>query len=132
MSIGMIIDKYINCRKGGYGTVIDNIESEDQETRMMQLIVRSGNAKSKAIESIKLARNGDFTTARKLYEEACNDLSEAHKFQADMIQDEAGGKHIPLTLLVLHAQDHLMNAITVKDLAKEFIDLYSKIGKSLS
>ena len=28
---------------------------------------------------------------------------------------------------MVHAQDHLMNAITVKDMAEEFIDLYEKI-----
>ncbi|MFS8514414.1 MAG: PTS lactose/cellobiose transporter subunit IIA, partial [Planifilum fulgidum] len=30
----------------------------------------------------------------------------------------------------VHAQDHLMNAITVKDLAVELIDLYKRISTS--
>lgn len=32
-----------------------------------------------------------------------------------------------MSLLMVHAQDHLMNAMTVKDLAAEMIDLYEKI-----
>ena len=28
---------------------------------------------------------------------------------------------------MIHAQDHLMNSITVKDLATEFVDLYEKM-----
>jgi cellobiose PTS system EIIA component len=30
---------------------------------------------------------------------------------------------------MVHAQDHLMNAITVIDMAREFVDLYEKILK---
>ncbi|HCW36206.1 MAG TPA: PTS cellobiose transporter subunit IIA, partial [Staphylococcus sp.] len=32
-----------------------------------------------------------------------------------------------LNLLLIHSQDHLMNAITVKDLANEMIDLYKEM-----
>ncbi|HIX52315.1 MAG TPA: PTS lactose/cellobiose transporter subunit IIA, partial [Candidatus Lachnoclostridium stercoripullorum] len=34
---------------------------------------------------------------------------------------EINGKHVPLSLLMVHAQDHLMNAMTVMDLCKEII-----------
>ncbi len=29
---------------------------------------------------------------------------------------------------MVHAQDHLMNAITVKELASEFVELYKKMS----
>lgn len=32
-----------------------------------------------------------------------------------------------MTLLLVHAQDHFMNALTVNDLANEFVDLYENI-----
>lgn len=40
-----------------------------------------------------------------------------------MIQDEINGESTAVSLLMVHAQDHLMNAQTVKDLAEEFIYL---------
>ena len=35
-----------------------------------------------------------------------------------------------MTLLVVHSQDHLMNAITFRDLAGEMVDLYEKLCAS--
>ncbi|PTF08850.1 PTS lactose/cellobiose transporter subunit IIA, partial [Staphylococcus equorum] len=37
------------------------------------------------------------------------------------------GENINLTLLTVHSQDHLMTAITFKDLAQEMIDLYKEV-----
>ncbi|EAG9877164.1 PTS lactose/cellobiose transporter subunit IIA, partial [Listeria monocytogenes] len=51
-------------------------------------------------------------------------LLEAHHSQTSLIQGEARGEKAEVSLLLVHAQDHLMNAITFKDLAKEIVDLY--------
>lgn len=42
----------------------------------------------------------------------------AHNSQTAMLTKEASGEHIPVTLLLVHSQDHLMTAITYIDLAK--------------
>ena len=34
----------------------------------------------------------------------------------------------PLSLLMVHAQDHLMTSLLCIDLAQEFVDVYKKIG----
>ena len=34
-----------------------------------------------------------------------------------------------ITLLMVHAQDHLMNAMTVRDLAQEMIAMYEEFRK---
>jgi cellobiose PTS system EIIA component len=99
----------------------------EYEQIIMQLIVNAGNAKSKAMESIQLAKTGNIVGARTLYEQAGNDLSKAHEIQTKLIQEEADGKAEEISLLMVHAQDHLMNAITVRDLSQEFIDMYEKI-----
>jgi PTS system cellobiose-specific IIA component len=97
------------------------------ETVIMQLIVNSGNARSMAIEAIRLAKKGEITAARSRCEEAQAELAKTHEAQTQLIQDEAGGNLKEVSLLMIHAQDHLMNAITIKELAQEFIDLYEKI-----
>lgn len=94
----------------------------------MMLIVHSGNARSLAMESMAEAKVGNFAEAQKLMTECDEAGLEAHKIQTDLIQKEAQGESIELTLLMVHAQDHLMTSLVVKDLAKEFIDLYKKIG----
>jgi cellobiose PTS system EIIA component len=99
----------------------------DIETLTMQLIVNSGDAKSKAMEAISYAKKGDFDGAKKLLDEADEFLTKAHEFQTEIIQDDAEGKLKDISILLIHAQDHLMNAITIKDLATEFVDLYKKI-----
>jgi PTS system cellobiose-specific IIA component len=99
----------------------------DDQQIVMQLIVNGGNARSKAMEAIQEAKAGHIGAARSLIEQAGRDLSKAHEVQTELIQDEANGNTTKITILLLHAQDHLMNAITVKDLAQEFIDLYQKL-----
>lgn len=101
----------------------------NMEMVTMQLIVNSGDARSKAMEAVGCAKAGDFAQAANRLEEAQRLLTKAHEFQTDLIQEEAQGNVEKVTILMAHAQDHLMNAITVIDMAEEFIDLYAKISK---
>ena len=107
-------------------------EEKDQQTLMaaMGLIANGGNAKSLAFEAIRLAKKGDIEGARKKLKDADDSLLEAHNSQTNMLTKEAQGDHMHVTLLVVHSQDHLMNAITFRDLAGEMVDLYEKLYKS--
>lgn len=97
------------------------------ETLVMQLIVNSGNAKSKAMEAIYCAKEGDFSKAKDILKSADEFLTQAHRFQTNLIQEEADGNIKNITILMVHAQDHLMNAITIIEMAREFVDLYENI-----
>lgn len=107
-------------------------EQKDQETLMaaMGLIANGGNAKSLAFEAICLAKTGDIEGAREKLKESDKSLLEAHNSQTSMLTQEAQGDHMHVTLLVVHSQDHLMNAITFRDLAGEMVDLYEKLYNS--
>lgn len=95
----------------------------------MQLIVNSGDARSKAMEAIASAKAGRIEEAREKLQKAQDFLTKAHSFQTDLMQEEADGKVNNVSILMAHAQDHLMNAITVLDMAHEFVDLYERISK---
>ncbi|MBO1580201.1 PTS lactose/cellobiose transporter subunit IIA [Bacillus sp. XF8] len=97
------------------------------ETQAFHLILHGGNARSSAMEAIDCAKRGEFTEAETKLQEALQELQEAHRLQTDLIQREAGGEKTEIRLLMVHAQDHLMNAITVKELASEFVELYRKM-----
>ena len=98
----------------------------DIEMIVMKLVVNGGNARSTAIEALRAAKVGDFKKADELMEEADTILKEAHEIQTEMIQNELNGNKVEVGLLMVHAQDHLMNAMTVMDLSKELIDILRK------
>lgn len=98
----------------------------DYQEIIMQLIVSGGNARSYAMEAIRNAKYGNIEAAKKFLLKADDELCNAHKIQTQLIQKEAAGSKIEITLLMVHAQDHLMNAITVKDIAAELVDIYEK------
>lgn len=97
------------------------------EETIFGLISFSGEAKSILMEAIAEAKSGNLDTAKSKVIEASEKLTEAHKVQTKLIQKEAGGDKVEASLLLIHAQDHLMNAILLKDLANEFIDLYDRL-----
>lgn len=82
------------------------------------------------MQAIGCAKEGNLPEARNFIQEAKNSLTKAHESQTDLIQEEAAGNVKEVTMLMAHAQDHLMNAITVIDMVNEFVDLYEKISKT--
>lgn len=101
--------------------------NENNLEAIMGLIVNGGNAKSLAFEAIRAAKEGNFDLADEKLKEADKSLSEAHNSQTEMLTKEAQGNHAEITLLTVHSQDHIMNAITFRDLAGEIVDLYKRI-----
>lgn len=95
--------------------------------KVMGLIMHGGDAKSSAMEAIHAAKTGDFDEAENKLADSEEALEKAHKFQTNLLTIEASGDAVELSLLMIHGQDHLMNAITVKDLANEIIDVYRKL-----
>ncbi|MDF2678456.1 MAG: phosphotransferase system cellobiose-specific component [Bacillota bacterium] len=98
----------------------------DFEEIIMNIIINGGSARSHSMEAIHYAKIGNFPEARLSLIKAEDDLLMAHNVQTSLIQNEASGNKIEVSLLMVHAQDHLMNAITIKDIAQEFVDMYEK------
>lgn len=94
-----------------------------------QLILHAGSARSAAMEAIQAAKNGDFATAENKLTEAETSLQSAHRVQTELLQQEAKGSEQQPTILLVHAQDHLMTALTVKEMAQEMIVLYQRIDE---
>lgn len=101
---------------------------ENFELIIMNLVVDSGTARSCAMEAIYKAKDGALAQADELIAESNEQLSKAHNTQTELIQMELNGQPVPVSLLMMHAQDHLMTSMVVKDLATEFVDLYRKIN----
>ncbi|WP_144555500.1 PTS lactose/cellobiose transporter subunit IIA [Bacillus sp. X1(2014)] len=106
------------------------MNKEELYNHAFQLILHSGNAKSLAMEAMYAAKEGNFDEAEAKLAEADSAFNEAHHVQTDLIHKEAGGDEFNLPLIMIHAQDHLMNSLTLKDLAREIIELHKLIKKA--
>ncbi|WP_080875777.1 PTS lactose/cellobiose transporter subunit IIA [Oceanobacillus timonensis] len=100
---------------------------EEVQLLSFQMILHAGNARSDAMEALLLAKKGKFEEAAGKMEAADEAFAEAHQMQTNLLHDEANGETTELFIILIHAQDHLMNALTVKDLAVEMIDMHQKI-----
>lgn len=94
---------------------------------VMGLIMHGGNAKSLSFQALEEAKAGNFERSEKLFKEANQELKNAHDTQTQMLTNEANGIHTEIDLYMVHAQDHLMNAITFKDLAMEIFSLEKRL-----
>jgi PTS system cellobiose-specific IIA component len=98
------------------------------EEIILNIIMHSGEARSYSMEAISLAKKGNFNEAGELIVKADEELGYAHSSQTSLIQGEAANDKIEFSLLLVHAQDHLMTTMTFKDLAVELIEVYEKIN----
>ncbi|CAI0699379.1 PTS lactose/cellobiose transporter subunit IIA [Serratia ficaria] len=98
----------------------------DLETSVMELLVQAGSARSALLAGLQQARGGDFNAAEASLAEARAAIGRAHGMQTALIGIDQGAGKIPLSLIVVHAQDHLMNAMLIQDLATDMIELYRR------
>jgi len=96
------------------------------ENILIEIISLSGEVKKEFLEAVKYAKNNEFEKAEEVFNEADDKLIKVHLRQTELIKQEANGDKIEGSLMLTHAQDHLMTAILLKDMAQEFIDLYNR------
>ncbi len=100
---------------------VELMNREQYEALVTTIIACSGTARTDMIEAVRYTREGKFDEADVCIKSARESMSQAHAIQTEMIQNEVTGNPIEVTLLMVHAQDHLMNAMTVQDMANELI-----------
>ena len=91
-----------------------------------EIVAYSGDARSRMLDALKAAQEGDFDKAEVLVKEAEECLNEAHKAQTGLLQQEARGEDIAYSITMIHGQDHLMTSILLQDLMKHLIELYKR------
>ncbi len=97
--------------------------------RIFQLITNSGDARSTVFEALAAAQNGNMDKANSFVCMAKEGLLEAHKIQTELIQKESSGDKTELSLLMIHAQDHLMTSILAKDIIEKMICMQNEINE---
>ncbi|MBU5483257.1 PTS lactose/cellobiose transporter subunit IIA [Clostridium sp. MSJ-11] len=99
------------------------------EELIFEIILHGGNARGEAYDALKAAQNGDFEKSKEHLGAAEEEIKIAHKTQTAMIQSEINGEKVEMSLLMVHAQDHLMTALAEKSLIENMIGLYKRINE---
>lgn len=99
----------------------------NSEELAFQLISLAGDGMSNYFKALSEAKKGNFKESDSLYEKGTEMVIKAHKIQSNMLFNEANGESTEMNILLVHAQDHLMNCMLAKEFIKEFIELYKKI-----
>jgi PTS system cellobiose-specific IIA component len=94
----------------------------------MELILCAGNGKAVAIDAIRnLLKDGDVEKAKQQVKEAGKEIGKAHEIQTSLLQNEMSGEKVEKSILLIHAQDHFMNALTIRDMSSLMIEMYEKL-----
>lgn len=100
------------------------------EELVMGIIINAGQARSLSYEALQHAKKGEFERAQALLKEAEAAAREAHLVQTRLIEADEGEGKCKMTLILVHAQDHLMTSMLAKELVEELIAVYRKLAQS--
>lgn len=97
-----------------------------EELEIVQLISIAGESKAKAFEAMKCVQNKEFDRARELIDESRAMDLEAHNIQTELISRELNPEmeSTPISLLMVHAQDHYMTSQLARDLIETMISVF--------
>lgn len=96
------------------------------EQEVFKIILHAGNARGYAFEALDAAEDFDFKRAGELIRQAGQELGKAHQVQTQLIQAELSGNLPEKTLLLIHAQDHLMTAMSEQKLIERMIGIIKR------
>lgn len=96
------------------------------EELIFEIISHTGEARGLIFDSLKAARGGEFEKAKELMDKSDEEMKVAHNFQTKLIQEEINGD-LKVSLLMVHAQDQLMTAMSEQQLITEMIEMYKEI-----
>lgn len=99
------------------------------ELLVFSIVGYAGEAKAHAYKALTLSEKGDFRGALNFMEKCDSSILKAHNFQTNMIQKEAEGEKPMVTMLFVHAQDHLMTALSERELIKKMIKQNERLYK---
>jgi len=104
------------------------IQPEELQGVAFQIILESGDGRGMIHQAFTLMREAKFAEADAKLEMAKDTIIKAHGTHADLLQKYASGINFDIDILMVHAQDHLMTTLMLKEIAIEMLHLYKKVG----
>lgn len=103
-----------------------NLSREDIGMIGFEIVAYAGDARSSLLEAIKCAKKGEFDKIDDLVKDAQENLNIAHAKQTEMLVLDAQGKDLEIGFIMIHAQDHLMTTMLLKDIVYDICEIYKK------
>jgi PTS system cellobiose-specific IIA component len=94
-------------------------------------ILHAGNARKMISDAYAALTEFHFDDARKNIEQAREEAIFAHREQSKIIKSESEGDTLEFSLLLTHAQDTLMTAVSEIQIAKNMIKIVEKLHTEL-
>jgi PTS system cellobiose-specific IIA component len=105
---------------------------EEIEMAIMNIIVNAGDCKNHAYMALNHVNEGKYEDADKELQLANDAMARAHDGQTMFLHKEANGEKVEISVLFVHAQDHLMTAISEKNLIEQIIELRKVVNTLVS
>lgn len=106
------------------------MNQEELQVAAFEIILHSGTARTIVHEAFADMREGRYDVAAEKLETSNESLLEAHHAQTKLLQDYASGIEIRIEIIMVHAQDHLMTTMTLREVALEMLNLYRKVEET--
>ena len=103
------------------------MNSEEIQVIAFEIILHSGNSHTNIHEAFAAMRHKDFELSEKKLKMSNDELMLAHKSQTKLLQNYAAGTKIDMEIILVHAQDHLMTTMTLREMAIEMQNLYKEV-----
>ncbi len=101
------------------------------EEIVFKIILHAGEARTSLIEAMSCTRAFDFTGCAEYLDKATKSIQKAHQTQTELIRKEVNGETQCVSLLMVHAQDHLASAISMKEMVYEINEMVKSIDERL-
>lgn len=95
----------------------------DLEEMSLEIITNVGTARSMYVEAVEAAKAGNFEEAHNLVAEGEKIFINGHHAHTDLVNAKVGVEDLQCMFLVMHAEDQLMSAETLKIVCDQLIDL---------
>ncbi|WP_102341471.1 PTS lactose/cellobiose transporter subunit IIA [Galactobacillus timonensis] len=101
---------------------------EEVQMISFQVISHAGEAFDSFVKAGEAASNFDFAGAEELMKTGDQQLVQAHQSQTNLLNAEARNEEIPFSIILIHAQDHLMHAMSYEQNVRDLIRLYKHLA----
>ncbi len=100
---------------------------ENLEETVMELIINAGESRSCAMQALYAAKAGKWDEVDGLLAESTAASKRAHLVQTQLIGMDEGTGKVPVNLVMVHAQDHIMTSMLARELIEELIAVHRKL-----
>ncbi|WP_152655730.1 PTS cellobiose transporter subunit IIA [Oceanobacillus sp. CFH 90083] len=105
------------------------MDQEQIQRIAFEIILHSGSSRTMIHEAFAMMRNNELTYAVDKLQEANEEVLLAHQSQTALMQQYSSGETVHMDIIMVHAQDHLMTTMTLREVALEMLHLYEKLEK---